>query len=40
MRVTAHQFRHTLGTWMINNGVSQHVVQRLLGHTSPQMTAR
>ena len=40
VRVTAHQFRHTLGTRMINNGVSQHVVQRLLGHTSPQMTAR
>ena len=38
--VTAHQFRHTLGTRMINKGVPQHVVQRLLGHASPQMTAR
>ncbi|HUG84270.1 MAG TPA: site-specific integrase [Euzebya sp.] len=40
VRITAHQFRHTLGTRMINNGVPQHVVQRLLGHASPQMTAR
>lgn len=38
--VTAHQFRHTLGTRMINKGVPQHVIQRLLGHASPQMTAR
>lgn len=38
--VTAHQFRHTLGTRMINDGVPQHVVQKLLGHASPQMTAR
>ncbi len=39
-RATAHQFRHTLGTRLINSGVPQHVVQRLLGHASPQMTAR
>jgi integrase len=39
VRVSAHQFRHTLGTRLINRGVPQHVVQRLLGHTSPQMTA-
>jgi len=38
--VTPHQFRHTLGTRMINQGVPQHVIQRLLGHASPQMTAR
>ena len=38
--VTLHQFRHTLGTRMINIGVPQHVIQRLLGHASPQMTAR
>lgn len=37
--VTPHQFRHTLGTRMINDGVAQHVVQRLYGHESPQMTA-
>jgi integrase len=40
VHVTAHQFRHTLGTRMINDGVPQHVIQRLLGHTTAQMTAR
>ncbi len=39
VRVRAHQFRHTLGTRLINRGVPQHVVQRLVGHASPQMTA-
>jgi len=39
IRVTPHQFRHTLGTRMINQGVPQHVVQKLLGHASPEMTA-
>jgi integrase len=39
VRVTAHQFRHTFGTRLINSGVPQHVVQRLMGHASPQMTA-
>ena len=38
VRVTGHQFRHTLGTRLINQGVPQHVVQRLLGHASPNMT--
>jgi integrase len=37
--VTAHQFRHTLGTRLINSGVPQHVVQKLLGHASPHMTS-
>ena len=32
-----HQFRYTVGR-MINNGVPQHIVQRYLGHDSPQMT--
>lgn len=36
----SHQFRHTVGTRMINNGVPQHIVQRYLGHESPEMTAR
>ena len=40
VRVSAHRFRHTLGTRLVNQGVPQHVVQRLLGHVSPQMTAR
>lgn len=39
VRVTAHRFRHTLGTRMINSGVPQHIVQKLLGHASPAMTA-
>jgi integrase len=39
-RFSAHRFRHTLGTRLINQGVPQHVVQRILGHASPQMTAR
>ena len=38
VQVTSHQFRHTLGTRLINAGVPQHVVQRLLGHASPEMT--
>lgn len=40
VRITSHQFRHTLGTRMINNEVSQPTVQRLLDHSSPTMTAR
>ena len=40
VRVHAHQFRHTVGTRMINSGVPQHVIQKLLGHASPRMTAR
>jgi len=39
VRVTAHQFRHTFGTRLINSDVPQHVVQRLMGHASPMMTA-
>jgi integrase len=35
----AHQFRHTVGTRMINSGVPQHIVQRFLGHATPDMTA-
>lgn len=35
----SHQFRHTVGTTMINNGVPQHIVQRYLGHKSPTMTS-
>lgn len=38
-RVTVHQLRHSLGTRMINAGVPQHVIQRLLCHASPEMTA-
>ncbi len=38
-RFLPHQFRHTVGTRMINNGVPQHIIQRYLGHESPNMTA-
>lgn len=39
-RFQAHAFRHTVGTRMINNGVPQYIVQRFLGHESPEMTMR
>ena len=31
--------RHTLGTWLINRDVPQHVVQKILDHDTPEMTA-
>ena len=39
VHVVPHQFRHSLGTRLINKGVPQHVIQRLLGHASPEMTS-
>jgi integrase len=39
-KITAHQFRHTVGTRMINNEVPLDIVQRMLDHGSPEMTAR
>src|SRR5699024_12071485 len=39
-RFNAHAFRQTVGTRMINNGVPQHIVQKFLGHESPEMTSR
>ena len=39
VRLTPHQWRHTLGTRLINRDVPQHVVQKILDHDSPQMTA-
>lgn len=38
-RFQLHQFRHTVGTSMINKGVPQHIIQRYLGHESPSMTS-
>lgn len=39
-KFSSHQFRHTIGTQMINAGVPQVMVQHYLGHESPEMTAR
>ena len=39
IHVTSHQFRHTYGTRLINAEVPAHIVQALLDHTSPTMTA-
>lgn len=39
VHITSHQFRHTLGSRMLNANVPQHVVQRWLDHDSPAMTA-
>jgi Phage integrase family len=39
VRLKPHQWRHTLGTVLINRDVPQHVVQKILDHDSAQMTA-
>ena len=38
-RISLHQFRHTLGTRLINNDVPQEVVRKILDHDSSAMTA-
>lgn len=38
VQAAPHQLRHSLGTRLINSGVPQPVIQRLLGHASPLMT--
>jgi integrase len=38
-KLTPHQWRHTLGTNLINRDVPQEVVRRILDHDSPLMTA-
>lgn len=38
-KITSHMFRHTVGTNLINDGMSQLFVQRFLGHKSAEMTA-
>ncbi len=38
VRFTPHQWRHTLGTRLINRDVPQEVVRRILDHDSAQMT--
>jgi hypothetical protein len=39
VHLTPRQWRHTLGTVLINRDVPQHVVQKILDHDSPAMTA-
>ena len=39
-RFQSHQFRHTVGTRMVNLGVPHHIIQRYLGHSGPEMTSR
>ena len=36
--ITAHRFRHTLGTELIEGGARVHTVMKMLGHTSTAMT--
>jgi len=40
VHLTPHQWRHTLGTQLINRDVPQEVVRRILDHDSHMMTAR
>jgi hypothetical protein len=40
VHLTPHQWRHTLGTQLINRDVPQEVVRRILDHDSHTMTAR
>ena len=35
-----HSLRHSFSTYLTSRGVNLEVVQRLLGHASPQVTAR
>jgi len=39
VRLTPHQWRHTLGTRLINRDVPQEVVRKILDHDSPAMTS-
>jgi integrase len=39
VHLTPHQWRHTLGTRLINRDVPQEVIRKILDHDSPQMTA-
>ena len=39
VHLSPHQWRHTLGTVLINRDVPQHVVQKILDQDSPRMTA-
>lgn len=36
--ITAHRFRHTLGTQLAERGANLHTIMSILGHESPQMS--
>jgi hypothetical protein len=38
VHITIHQFRHTLGTRMVNQGIPTGVIRRMLGHKTVEMT--
>ncbi|MCP3960845.1 MAG: tyrosine-type recombinase/integrase [bacterium] len=39
-RITSHDMRRSFGTWLLEEGSDLRLVQVLLGHASPQTTAR
>lgn len=38
--LTPHHFRRTLGTDMLSKGIGIHVIQEVLGHSTPEVTKR
>ena len=38
LRITAHRFRHTVGTELAEGGARLHTIMKMLGHTSTGMT--
>jgi len=39
-RVTFHTMRHTCASWMVKEGISLYLVQKVLGHSTIQVTER
>ena len=39
-KLDIHALRHTYGTRLLRAGVGLHQVQKLMGHSSPELTAR
>ena len=40
LRVTFHSLRHTCASWMVMQGISLYLVQKVLGHSTIQVTER